>query len=194
MEEIEMRQVKWLLICLFILFAVSLVFKFGCTTEDFGKTGFDITLSVTGMTRVTSAFSVMSSLQKIDNLVIEDATYKVVKATLPFGKLRNEAQVSVKYTPSTNEVSFKKETDEPTKPVLENKIGWRLKPDEPKYFIVVVQALAGADPANGVSDIIADRVKAALIEAVEDLGFEASVESIEVREATSMKRYTLGFR
>ncbi|MDE0323299.1 MAG: hypothetical protein OXN27_05200 [Candidatus Poribacteria bacterium] len=188
-----MRQVKWLLICLFILFAVSLVFKFGCTTEDFGKTGFNITLSVTGMTRVTSAFSVMSSLQKIDNLVIEDATYKVVKATLPFGKLRNEAQVSVKYTPSTNEVSFKKETDEPTKPVLENKIGWHLKPDEPKYFIVVVQALAGADPANGVSDIIADRVKAALIEAVEDLGFEARVESMEAREVTSMKRYTLGF-
>ena len=80
-----MRQVKWLLICLFILVVVSLVFRFGCTTEKFGKTGFDITLSVTGMTRVTSAFSVMSSLQKIDNLVIEDATYKVVTATMPFG-------------------------------------------------------------------------------------------------------------
>ena len=188
-----MRQVKWLLICLFILFAVSLVFKFGCTTEEFGKTGFDITLSVTGMKRVTSAFSVISSLQKIDNLVIKDATYKVVKATMPFGKVRNEPQVSIKYTPSTNEVSFKKETDESTEPVLENKMGWRLKPDEPKYFIVVVQALAGADPANGVSDVISDRVKAALIEAVEDLGFEASVESIEAREATSMKRHTFGF-
>lgn len=189
-----MRQVKWLLVCLFILFAVSLVFKFGCTTEDFGKTGFDITLSVTGMTRVTSAFSVMSSLQKIDNLVIEDATYKVVKATLPFGKLKNEPQVSIKYIHSTGDVSFEKVKDKSTEPVLENKMGWRLKPDEPKYFIVVVQALAGADPANGVSDVIADRVKAALIEAVEDLDFEARVESIEVREVTSMKRYTLGFK
>lgn len=188
-----MRQVKWLLICLFILFAVSLVFKFGCTTEEFGETGFDITLSVTGMTRVTSAFSVMSSLQKIDNLVIEDATYKVVTATMPFGKVRSEPQVSIKYTPSTNEVSLKKETDESTEPVLENKMGWHLKPDEPKYFIVVVQALDGADPANGISDVISDRVKATLIEVVEDLGFQACVESIEAREATSMKRYTFGF-
>lgn len=187
-----MSRLKWLFICLFILLAVSLVFKFGCTTEEFGKTGFNITLSVTSMTRVTSVYRVIHALQKIDELVIEDATYKVVKATMPFGKVRNEPQVSIKYTPSTNEVSFKKETDESTEPVLENKMGWHLKPDEPKYFIVVVQALAGADPANGVSDVISDRVKAALIEVVEDLGFGASVESIEAREATSMKRYTFG--
>ncbi len=189
-----MRQVKWLLICLFILFAVSLVFKFGCTTEEFGKTGFDITLSVTRMTRVTSAFSVMSSLQKIDNLVIEDATYKVVKATMPFGKVRNEPQVSIKYIHSTGDVSFEKVKDKPTEPVLENKIGWRLKPDEPKYFIVTVWALTGEDPADGVNEVISERVKAALIEKVKGLGFDASIESIEEREATSMKRYTLGFK
>ena len=85
-----MRQLKWLFICLFVLFAVLLVFTVGCTTEKFGKTGFDITLSVTGMTRVTSGFSIMNSLQKIDALVIEDATYKVVRATLPFGKVGDE--------------------------------------------------------------------------------------------------------
>ena len=146
-----MRQLKWLFICLFVLFAVLLVFTVGCTTEKFGKTGFDITLSVTGITRVTSGFSIMNALQKIDALVIEEATYKVVIATLPFGKVG----------------------DETTDPVLENKIGWNLKPNEPKYFIVEVQALAGADPTNGVSEVISERVKAALIEAVEDLGFEA---------------------
>ena len=163
-----MRQLKWFLICLFVL---SLVFKVGCATEEFGKTGFDVTLSVTGMTRVTSGFSIMNSLQKIDDLVIEDATYKVVIATLPFGKIG----------------------DETTEPVLENKIGWRLKPDEVKVFIVKVQALAGADPANGVNEAISEGVKSALIETVEDLGFEASVESMEARKATSTKRYTLGF-
>lgn len=162
-----MRQLKWFFICLFVL---SLVFKVGCATEEFGKTGFDVTLSVTGMTRVTSGFGIMNSLQKIDALVIEDATYKVVTATLPFGKIG----------------------DETTEPVLENKIGWRLKPDEPKYFIVQVQALAGADPVNDVNAAISERVKVALIEAVEDLGFEASVENMEARERTSMKRYTLG--
>ena len=122
-----MRQLKWLFTCLFVLFAVLLVFMVGCTTEEFGKTGFEITLSVTGMTRITSGFSVMNSLQKVDTLVIEDATYKVVRATLPCGKVG----------------------DETTDPVLENKIGWNLKSNEPKYFIVEVQALAGADPTNG---------------------------------------------
>ena len=165
-----MRQLKWLFVCLFIFFAVSLVFNVGCTTEEFGKTGFKITLSVTGMTRVTSGFTIMNSLQKIDALVIEDATYKVVTALFPFGRI----------------------SDENAGPVLENKIGWNLKPNEPKYFVVEVQALAGADPANGVNEAISERVKVALIKNVEDLGFKASVESIEAREATSMKRYTFG--
>ena len=194
MEEIEMHRLKWLFICLFILFAVSLVFKFGCTTEEFGKTGFDVTLAVTGMTRVTSAYRIIHSLQKIDALMIEDATYKVTKATMPFGKVRNEPQVSIKYIHSTGDVSFEKVKDKSTEPVLENKIGWRLKPDEPKYFIVTVWALTGADPADGVNEVISERVKAALIEKVKGLGFEASIESIEPREATSMKRYTLGFK
>ena len=165
-----MHKSQWLFTCLSVLFAVSLVFNIGCTTEEFGKTGFDITLSVTGMTRVTSAFSVMKALQKIDSLDIEDSTYKVVTSTLPFGKIG----------------------DETTEPVLENKIGWNLNPDEPKYFLVQVQALAGADPANGVNQAISERVKIALIEAVEDLGFKASVEKMEISESSSMKRYTLG--
>ena len=189
-----MRHLKWLFVCLFVLLAVLFVFKFGWISEEFGKTGFDVTLAVTGMTRVTSAFSVMNSLQKIDALVVEDATYKVTKATMPFGKVRNEPQVSIKYTPSTSDVSFEKVKDKSDEPVLENKIGWRLKPDEPKYFTVKVWALAGADPANGVSEAISERVKAALIEKVKDLGFEASIESIEAREGTSKKRYTLGFK
>ena len=182
-----MRQLKWLFICLSVLLAISLVFKFGCTTEEYGKTGFNIVLAVTGMTRATSVFSVINALQKIEALVIDDATYKVVEATLPFGRVKNESPVTIKYPHHTEEVK-----NETTEPVLENKIGWNLNPNEPKYFTVQVRALAGADPANGVNEVISERVKAALIEAVENVGFEARVESIETREATSMKRYTFG--
>ena len=171
-EIIEIHKLKWLFICLSVLFAVLIVFKVGCTTEEFGKTGFKVTLSVTGMTQVTSVFSVINSLQKINDLVIEDATYKVVDAILPFGKIGDETNESV----------------------LENKIGLRLKPDAPKYFIVKVQALSGADPANGVNKAISERVKVALIEAVADLGFEASIETMEIREATSMKLHKFGFK
>lgn len=183
-----MRQLKWLFICLFVLFAVSLAFKLGCTSEELGKTGFDITLAVTGMTRVTSVFSVMNSLQKIEALVIEDATYKVTRAMLPFGRVKNESPVTIEYPHHTEKV-----TDETTEPILKNKIGWNLNPNEPKYFTVQVRALAGADPATGVNEVVSVRVKAALIEAVEKVGFEARVENIEALEATSMKRYTFGF-
>ena len=182
-----MRQLKWLFISLSVLLAISLVFKLGCTTEEYGKTGFDIVLSVTGMTRVTSAFSVMNSLQKVKALDIEGATYKVIGTTLPFGKVKNESQVTIKYSHHNEKVQV-----ETTKPILKNKIGWNLNPNESKYFTVQVRALAGTDPANGVNEAISERVKAALIEAVENVGFEARVESIEAREATSVKRYTFG--
>ena len=182
-----MRQLKWLFICLSVLLTISLVFKFGCTTEEYGKTGFDIVLAVTGMKRVTSVSSVINALQKIDALVIDDATYKVIGATLPFGRVKNESPVTIKYPHHTEKVK-----NEMTKPVLENKIGWNLKPNEPKYFIVQIRALAGADPTNGVNEVISERVKAALIEAIEKKGFEARVESIEAREGTSTKRYTFG--
>ena len=182
-----MRQLKRLFICLSVLLTVSLIFTFGCTTEEYGKTGFDIVLAVTGMTRVTSAFSVMNALQKIDALVIDDATYKVIGATLPFGRVKNESPVTIKYPHHTEKVK-----NEMTEPVLENKIGWNLKPNEPKYFIVQVRALTEADPTNGVNEVISERVKAALIEVVEKVGFEARVESIEALKATSTKRYTFG--
>ena len=162
-----MRQLNRLFLCFFV---VSSVFTFGCTSEKMGKTGFDVTLSVTGMTRLTSTFGVMKSLEKVDPIVIDDAVYKVTTTGFPFGKISGE-------------------TDEP---VLENKIGWRFKPDEPKYFKVNVWALPGADPAQGVNEAISARVKAALIEAVKGAGFEASVESMKVYEAASVTRYTLG--
>ena len=170
-----------------VLLAISLIFKFGCTTEEYGKTGFDIVLAVTGMSRVPSAFRVMNALQKIGALVIDDATYKVIRTTLPLGKVRNVSQVTIKYPHHTEKVQA-----ETLQPVLENKIGWNLNPNEPKYFTVQVRALAGADPANGVNEVISERVKAALIEVVENVGFEARVESIEALEATSMKRHTFG--
>ena len=155
----------------FFCFSVVLfVFTFGCTSEQMGKTGFDVTLSVTGMTRLTSTFSVMKSLEKIDTVVVDDAVYKVTTTSFPFGKISNETDDSV----------------------LENKVGWRFKPDEPKYFRVRLQAVAGADPANGVNEAISARVKTALIEAVEGAGFEASVESMKVREATEYRIHKLG--
>ena len=173
---------KRLYICLLIVLAVPLVLKFGCMPQALGKTGFDVTLSVTGMTRFTSVFRVLYSLKKIDALVIDDATYKVTGARLPFGEVNPKPQISIKHVPSTGEISFEKVPDAPTEPILRNEVGWHLKPDAPKYFTVEVWALNGKEPADGVNAATAARVKTALIEVVERLGFEASVESIEPRE------------
>ena len=140
-----MRQSKWVFACLLVLFAMSSVFM-SCTPQVMGKTGFDVELSVTGMTRVTSVFSVMRSLlKKSDALVIDDAVYKVTRLQAPLN-------------------------------------GWRLDPNEPQHFTVEVWALRGSDPAQGANAAISERVKAALIKTVEDLGFQASVESIEPRK------------
>lgn len=140
-----MRQSKWVFICLLGLFVVSSVLGMGCTPQVMGKTGFDVKLSVTGMTRVTSVFGVMRSLTKADALVIDEAVYKVTRLEAPLN-------------------------------------GWHLAPDEPQRFTVEVWALRGSDPAPGANEAISERVKAALIKTVEDLGFQASVESIEPRK------------
>ena len=60
--------------------------------------------------------------------------------------------------------------------------GWRLDPEQPQRFTVEIWALRGSDPAPGVDEMISERVKAALIETVKDLGFRANVESIEQRK------------
>ena len=60
--------------------------------------------------------------------------------------------------------------------------GWRLDPEQPQHFTVEIWALRGSDPAPGVDEVISERVKAALIETVEGLGFQTSVESIEPRK------------
>lgn len=140
-----MRQLKWVFVYLLILFAMSFVFLKGCTPQVMGKTGFDVELSVTGMTRVTSVFSVMRALRKSDALVIDDAVYKVTQLQAPLN-------------------------------------GWSLDPEEPQKLTLKVWALRGKDPAQGVNAAISERVKAALIKTVEDLGFQASVESIEPRK------------
>ena len=140
-----MRQLKWVLVCLLGLFIVSSVLGMGCTPQVMGKTGFDVKLSVTGMTRVTSVFGVMRSLMKVDALVVDDAVYKVTRLVAPLN-------------------------------------GWHLDPDEPQDFTVEVWALKGKDPVQGVNKAISARLKAALIETVEDLGFQANVESIEPRK------------
>lgn len=140
-----MRQLKCVFICLLVLFALSFVFTIGCTPQVMGKTGFDVELSVTGMTRVTSVFRVMGSLTKSDALVIDDAVYKVTRLQAPLN-------------------------------------GWHLDPNEPQRFTVEVWALRGSDPAQGANAAISERVKAALIKTVEDLGFQASVKSIEPRK------------
>lgn len=154
-----MRRLNRLFLCFFV---VPFVFALGCTSEKMGNTGFDVTLSVTGMPRFTSTFSVMKSLEKMDPVVIDDAIYKVTTAWFPLSKISSET----------------------SKSVLENEIGWHFKPDEPKYFKVTVRALPGADPVHGVNDAMSARVKAALIEAVKDTGFEASVENIKAQKGT----------
>ena len=137
-----MRQLKWVFVCLLVLFAMSFVFFKGCTPQVLGKTGFDVELSVTGMKRVTSVFRVMQSLKKADALVVDDAVYKVTQIRAPIN-------------------------------------GWRLDPEQPQHFTVEIWALRGSDPAQGANAAISERVKAALIETVEALGFQASVESIK---------------
>ena len=140
-----MRQSRWVFACLLGLFVVSSVLGMGCTPQVMGETGFDVKLSVTGMTRVTSVFRVMRSLMKTDALVVDDAVYKVTRLEAPLN-------------------------------------GWHLAPDEPQRFTVEVWALRGSDPALGANAAISEHVKAALIKTVEDLGFQASVESIEPRK------------
>ena len=140
-----MRQLKWVFLCLLVLFIGLYVLGVGCTPRVMGKTGFDVELSVTGMKQVTSVFRVMWSLKKADALVADDAVYKVVQVEAPLN-------------------------------------GWHLDPDEPQNFTVEVWALNGKDPADGVNAATAAGVKTALIEVVERLDFEASVESIEPRE------------
>ena len=141
-----MRQLKWVFACLLVLFVVSVVLGIGCAPQVLGKTGFDVELSVTGMTRVTSVFRVMGALlKKSDALVIDDAVYKVTQLEAPLN-------------------------------------GWHLDPDEPQRFTVEVWALRGSDPAQGANAATSERVKAALIKTVENLGFQASVESIEPRK------------
>ncbi|MDE0684791.1 MAG: hypothetical protein OXI63_17875 [Candidatus Poribacteria bacterium] len=166
---------KRLYICLLIVLAVPLVLKFGCMPQTLGRTGFGVTLSVTGMTRFTSVFRVLYALQKIDALVIDDATYKVTEARLPVGEVNRKPQISIKHVPSTGEISFEKVTDAPTEPILRNEIGWHLKPDAPKYFTVEVWALAGADPKQGVNEAISERVSAVLIETVERSGLQTYI-------------------
>ena len=140
-----MRQLKWVLFCLLVLFGLSFVVLKGCTLQVVGKTGFDVELSVTGMKRVTSVFRVMRSLKKTDALAVDDAVYKVTQIRAPIN-------------------------------------GWRLDPEQPQHFTVEIWALRGSDPAHGVDAVISERVKAVLIETVEALGFQASVESIEPRK------------
>ena len=140
-----MRQLKWVFVCLLVLFIGLYVVGVGCTPRVLGKTGFDVELSVTGMKSVTSVFRVMWSLKKADALVVDDAVYEVVQLEAPLN-------------------------------------GWHLDPDEPQNFTVELWALKGKDPAQGVNEATASRLKTALIEVVERLGFEASVKRIEPRE------------
>lgn len=138
-------KLKPFVICLILIFGALCIFKFGCIPQKLGKTGFDVTLSVTGMTRVTSPFRVMHSLNKINPLVIEDATYKVTRISMPFH--------------------------------------FRYEPNQPVSFEVEIWALHGNDPTYSTSEDLSKHVEAALIKAIQRLGFEASIQSIIPRKA-----------
>ena len=137
-------KLKPFVICLIVLFGALSVFKFGCIPQKLGKTGFDVTLSVTGMTNVTSPFRVMHSLNKISPLVIKDATYKVTRIIMPFD--------------------------------------FRFEPNQPISFEVNIWALHGKDPTQSTSEDQSILVEAALIDAIQRLGFEASIDSIIPRK------------
>jgi len=147
-------KLKPYVICLIVLFGALCVFKFGCIPQKLGKTGFDVTLSVTGMTSVTSPFRVMHSLNKINPLVIKEATYKVTKITMPFD--------------------------------------FRFEPNQPVSFEVEIWALHGKDPTYSTSENLSILVKAALIEAIQRLGFETSIDSIIPRKVLS--KYAINSR
>ena len=92
-----MRQLKWVFACLLVLFAMSSVFM-SCTPQVMGKTGFDVELSVTGMTRVTSVFGVMRALKKADALVVDDAVYKVTQLVAPLNGWHLDPDEPQKFT------------------------------------------------------------------------------------------------
>lgn len=81
-----MRLFKWLLICLlaiFCLWSIFGVFGVGCVPRIMGKTGYDVTLAVTGMKHLTTVFGFARSLKKTNALVLDEVVYKVTKMTMP---------------------------------------------------------------------------------------------------------------
>ena len=78
-----MRLFKWVLICLLAVFCLSHIFGIGCRPRVMGKTGFDVTLAVTGIKHVTAVFRFARSLKKTNALVIDDVVYKVTQLHLP---------------------------------------------------------------------------------------------------------------
>ena len=78
-----MRLFKWLLICLLGIFCLSYIFGIWRAPRVMGKTGYDVTLAVTGMTHLTTVFRFSRSLRKTNALVLDGVVYKVTKITLP---------------------------------------------------------------------------------------------------------------
>ncbi len=119
-----MHWLKTLFLCLVIGF---LAFTLGCTSEKLGEGGFDVTLSIKGMNRATSVFSVMKALEQIDTLVVNGTVHKVTTVFFPIKD--------------------------------ESKMGWKLNPDEPKYFHLKLWTLPGEKPVPIVDEQVSEKKK-----------------------------------
>lgn len=60
---------------------------------------------------------------------------------------------------------------------------FRYEPNQPVSFEVEIWALHGNDPTYSTSEDLSKHVEAALIKAIQRLGFEASIQSIIPRKA-----------
>ncbi len=154
-----MFQLRNLLIALVVL--MTLV---GCSSRN---SGFDVLISITGMTRGTSIFSVMKTLKSVEAFEINEARYKVTGVRFPL-------------TDRDYQIEDGKGTNEPPRTIfIANKIRWRLQPNQPKYlFVVVLAEMKGVDKLT-VTEALVARVTNSLLPTVEQLGFEGKVESIK---------------
>ncbi len=72
-------------------------------------------------------------------------------------------------------------------------MGWKLNPDEPKYFHLKLWTLPGEKPVPIVDEQVSEKIKKEISTVVTALGFETTLDRIEPFKAVSAKHYKFGF-
>ncbi len=109
----------------------------------------------------------MKALKSVEALEINGNFYQITGVNFPLRDVHYQVKNS-------------RDADEPPRIlVIKNKIGWRLQPDEPKYFFIVVTTEAEGVPKVAVTQVLIKRITNGLVPAVERLGFQGKVESVK---------------